>query len=110
MEVRPRPILDRHVDPVDHRPCDGEPRIVTAYSPFRGGRIELGDQIEDFAVVGQRLIAVRKPLRDVELAAIDGAQLDSEPLTKGDGIGTEVDDDIPNGPANAANDLGFLQW
>ena len=64
--------------------------------------------VEQLGIVGQRLEAVREALRHENHLAVSGGKLHAEPLQEGGGAAAQVDDDVPYGPGDAADQLGFL--
>jgi hypothetical protein len=76
-------------------------------SAFGARRLELTDLIARVGVVAQRLIAMREPLRHVECALIVFVQLDLNMLQIGRAFRAQVDNDIEDRTARAADKLGF---
>src|SRR5262245_43363635 len=87
------------------RPGQVESRIVVAQTPLGAGGVELADLVAGLGGVPEDLVPVGEPLRDVERPAVVLVQLDRDVLEVGGALGPEVDDDVEDRPARAADEL-----
>ena len=81
-------------------------RGSSAREPALGvGRVELAHVVARLRRVHQRLVSVREPLRHVEGAAVLLVEAHRDMLEVGRTLGSQVDDDVENRTARAADDL-----
>jgi hypothetical protein len=105
-EQRPPRVLGRHF--ADRKgPGQPEPRVVVHQAAFDAGRVELAHLVARLGVVLEHLVAVRKPLRNVERPVVVGRKLDRDVLEIGGALGTQVDDDVEDRAARRPHQLGL---
>src|SRR5687767_267167 len=89
------------------RPADSERGIGRIQASFRlrdvGGRV----QVDQFAVVAQGLEAVSEPARDEDAVTVVCRQPLGMPLQKGPGAASQIDGDVVDLAAYAADDLAL---
>ncbi len=86
-------------------PIDGETGIVPAHPPFRLRGIMRGNRVAYRAVVGEGKIAMGKAARNIDLSGRILGQGEPFPTQEGGRARPQVDDDIVDRAADAANDL-----
>src|SRR5450755_3748909 len=89
------------------RPLDRERRIVPAHTASRVGDVATTHLVENLAIIGERLKAVREASRDVEGLSILRAQLDAMPTAIGGRVWTQVNRHVEDGATHAAHQLGL---
>src|SRR5215211_717387 len=104
-EVGPVAVLLGQERVVGLGPLDRERRVVPAHAALGAGRVVLGHLVEDLGIRGERLVAVREAFRYEQRAPVVGGELDSQPLLVGLRVATQVDDDVVDRAARAANEL-----
>ena len=98
-----RVLLRDHRD--GQRPFESEPRVVVGEPAFGLGGVELAHLVARLRLVDEGLVAVREPLRHVQRAAVVLVQLDARCSEVCRALGPQVDDDVDDRAARAADDL-----
>src|SRR5579862_4061102 len=106
IEIRPRRVFGRYLRWRD-RPPNRETRIVPSHTPFPFGRVGGAREIKRFGVVLKRQDGMRKALRHIHHETVLGAQFRAEPLAERGRTRPEIENDVMERAANAANELYF---
>src|SRR5882672_1098352 len=108
IQGQPAAVLGRHL--ADRkRPAQPEPAIVVQEAAFGRRRVELADLVAGLGLVGEHLVAMRKPLGHVERAVVVGGELDSDVIQIGRALRSQIDDDVENCTARAPHQLGLCR-
>jgi hypothetical protein len=88
-------------------PVDPQRRVVVADPLARVRGVRGGHLVGDLRGVLERKEALAEALGHVEHAVLAGAQLDALPVHVGRRLGPQVDDDVEDGAARDAEELGL---
>lgn len=89
------------------RPLDGERGVVVSDASLVRRGIELIDEVEGFRLVDKGDVAVGETFRYVKHPAVFGGEFSAKGLAEGRGFLSDVEYDIKESAADAADEFGF---
>ena len=92
------------------RPGQSEPRVIVGQAAFCAGRVAFAHFVARIGVVLEHLVSVCEAFRHIERAHIFSIEFDGDVLKVGWALRSQVDDDVEDGAARAAHDLGLGRW
>src|SRR5262249_42455392 len=86
-------------------PSNSKSRIIMANAAGRSGFKRFGNEVIDLDIISERLEAMGKSLRDVELLVVPTRKLKLLPFQIGRRTRPNINDDVPNGSLHATHQL-----